>query len=137
MLGLGRRGGDPPGVRSERGLGLAAVGEAIEGVGADAVEKPVAHRPVIPAFDRDERSIDQATDDVDRGLVGHTQRMEDGFDAVEGCASDEAGQGPQATLIVREEKVVAPADRCRQRSLAFGTPTRWIAQQREAVRQSS
>ena len=53
--------------------------------------------------------------------------------AAEGRAAGEAGQGPQASLVVGEQQVVAPRDRCGEGPPPFGSPTGRVAQQVEPV----
>ena len=63
----------------------------------------------------------------------HVERLEDGLDGGEGCAAGEGGEGPQAPLVVGEEQLVAPADRRLERSAAFRSAARRVAQHAEAI----
>ena len=53
--------------------------------------------------------------------------------AAERRAAGERGQGPESLLVVREEQVVAPADRRAQRTATFRLAAGRVAQQREPV----
>ena len=52
--------------------------------------------------------------------AGTSSADEHVLEGVEGGAAGEAGQRPQPALVVGEQQVVAPADRTRERALAFG-----------------
>jgi hypothetical protein len=65
--------------------------------------------------------------------MGDSEGREHRFDAIERGPTDEAGERPQAALVVGEEQVVAPGDGSGQGSLALGTPAGRVPQQAESV----
>ena len=128
--------GEPRRVCRGRVVGAAGFPQAQLGEGADAVEQPVAYGPVGPDFGIDQRSVDESADDVEHGCRGDAERTEDVFRGGERCAAGEARQGPQSTLVVGEQQLVAPPDRRGQRAAAFGATAGRVAEQRETVVES-
>src|SRR4051794_16669771 len=111
---------------SEGAGGFAAVAQTLDGIRADAVEEPVANSAGGRPLHGDERSVDQSTHDVDGGILGDAESVQDLFDTFEWRSTDEAGDGPEAALVVGEEEVVAPRDRGAEGPLAFRTAIRRV-----------
>ena len=111
----------------------AGFGQPLASERADAVEQAVADQSVLVLSDGDQRPVDEPVDDVGRGRFGDIQRFQDPLGGGQGGTVDEAGQGPQAALVVREEQVVAPSDRCRQSPAPCWSSAGRVAQQPEPV----
>ena len=127
-------GGEPCRVSGTCDLGHPGLAHRFEREGADAVEQPVAngHRRAVVVDDH-QRAVGETTDDVDRGRRGHVEGFEDRLDRRERCAAGERRKRPEATLVVGEEKLIAPADRRLECSTTLGSPAGRIAQHEEPI----
>jgi hypothetical protein len=140
-LGPAADGGGAPvgGLREPGGVGgvgvidLARLREAGAGEGADAVQEPVAGGAVLGGLDAQHGPVGEPADHVDRRAAGNAQRGEDMLGRGQGRPAGEAGQRPEASLVVGEQQVVAPGDGGGEGAASFGAPAGGVLEQREAV----
>jgi hypothetical protein len=117
--------------------GESGVGEPVGGVLPDAVQEPVPHQAVVGAVHADQRTVDEPGQGVHHGARRDLEGHQDVLHGCQGCAAREAGQGPQAALVVGEQQVVAPPDRARERTSAFRPVTAGVLEQGEPVVEAS
>ena len=128
---------EPLRVGGRRHVGQPGLVEAFSRQRADAVEQAVADRAARAELGGGQGAVHEPGDDVEAGIRRHLQGRQHRFDGREGGAPGEGGDGPQATLVVGEEKVVAPGQRGPQGGLARWQVAGRIAQQREPVVQAA
>ncbi|MDP9209953.1 MAG: hypothetical protein M3O65_15990 [Actinomycetota bacterium] len=117
--------------------GQPGVVEAAAGEGPDAVQEPVAGGAVVGGLDAQHGPVGEPADHVDRGRAGNAEGGQDMLGRGQGRPAGEAGQRPQAPLVVGEEQVVAPGDGPGEGAAPFRPPAGRVLEQAEAVVQPS
>ena len=100
----------PAGIRGEGTFVSSRLGHRVAGVGADALEESIAARARLRLVDDEQRAAREAAEDVKRGRRRNVERPEHALDRGKRCAAGERREGPQASLVVGKEQVIAPAD---------------------------
>ena len=130
--------GQPLSVRRQPDRGETRLSQGFQCEGPDAVEEPVPDRVRAGArctfvIDDHQATRYEAIDYVDGHARRHFKGLQHALGRVHRGPAREGGQGPQASLVVWKQELVAPLDGRLQRPETFRPVTGGVAQDGEAV----